>query len=312
LIGSFLVLSAATSGSIEEEASVVKIVSANLARTNERLTLGETQRLFAGLESFANLEDSFEAFCEFARQWPDFCPISLKKPSGEPLPLVPHEQCHALVIRFRDFLRLVWRRDPVALQEQLLKILLGLTYEPVGHEPQPNEEDEELLEWVPLDTSSPEALAESQRIRGRVRERAWHEGERKQSEEALKDYDPRIRSAVWALMHDRKIGTCRPWRPLLVIDWEHSTWNYEPMNNFQRAAYALFRNSWRARNCRECARFFIASKQPQTFCGVQCYIIARRRRDLELWKTRGSSLRQKRRQKARGRKVKSRGRKGNS
>lgn len=262
----------------------------------------ETARLFAGLESFANLGDSFEEFCKFAEQWPTFCPIVLRKSSGEVLPLFPHKAIHELVIRFRDFLRLVWRRDLVALRQQVPKVLLGLEYKTLGSESLPGEEVKP--EIAPGGRSSAEALVGwQQRRREQARETLEREDEESRSGKEFPEFDPGIRHAVWLLMHDREAGYCRPWSPFLVADWERGELGYEPANDFQRAVYSLFRQSWRARFCRECQRPFIAEKHPQMFCGIACSTIARRKRDLAFWKSTGSVLRRKRNRKRGGAKA---------
>jgi hypothetical protein len=77
-------------------------------------------------------------------------------------------------------------------------------------------------------------------------------------------------------------------------DWTSGTFRYEPNTNFRRALYALFRQSWRAKVCPQCKRYFIADKPPQRYCSTKCYGIAKRGRDLEFWRTMGSDLRKKR------------------
>ena len=267
-----------------------KSLAIRTPRSNTR-TGKQTARLFAGLESFVNLGDSFEDYCAFASQWPTFCPMAFQNSSGELLLLFPNRGCHTLVIQFRDFLRLVWRRDGVALREQVLKILLGMEYRTVGHEPLADAEEE--VEWVPIDASTPEALAKSQQMRDKAREQMRRGNDEKRRDRVLREYDPRIRLAMWGIMHDRETGYSRPWRPLLVADWERGEFFYEPMNDFQRAVYTLFRQSWRARICRECQRLFIADKNPQMFCGTDCSVIARRRRDLASWRKRVGKSRAK-------------------
>jgi hypothetical protein len=234
---------------------------------------------------------------EYATQWPTFCPVLLRKSSGDELLLFPHKSLYELVVVFRDFLRLVWRRDSATLREQVPKILLGLANQPLGHEPIANQEIEQ--EWVAVDTSSPISLAKSLRMREMAREQGGREREEERSKRKFRDFDPRIRRALWALQHDPETDHCRPWWPLLVVDWERSEFTYEPANDFQRAIYALLRQSWRARICRECQRFFIAEKHPQMFCGVACSTVARQKRDREFWKSKGNALRKIRNKKHR-------------
>jgi hypothetical protein len=259
---------------------------------SDRRTPDESASLFVGLEHFANLGDSYEDYCRFASRWPTFCPVAMKNSAGELLRLLPDKNCHALVMVFRDYLRSVWRWDAVALREQVLRILLGLANRPVGSEPLANEEED--IEWVLPDPSSPETLAATERMRELARRKEWTEGSEGRSKTILHDFDPRLRRTLWALMCDRATRRYFPTWPWFVADWARGEFSYEPGNDFQRAVYALFRQSWRARICRECQRLFVAKKHPQMFCGFECTANARRKRDLAFWKSKGSALRQKR------------------
>lgn len=82
--------------------------------------------------------------------------------------------------------------------------------------------------------------------------------------------------------------------PVITTDWVRGDFSYAPLNDFQRAVYMLFRESWRARSCPECGRLFVAAKPAQLYCSVNCSIGARRKRDLALWRTKGASKRRKR------------------
>lgn len=91
--------------------------------------------------------------------------------------------------------------------------------------------------------------------------------------------------------------------PVIIVDWALGEFSYEPLNDFQRAVYALWRESWRARICPECGRAFIAAKPPQLYCSPTCSTAARRKRDLALWRATGDARRRKRR----GRSVRKKG-----
>lgn len=77
-------------------------------------------------------------------------------------------------------------------------------------------------------------------------------------------------------------------------DWWAGTFRYEPDTEFRRAVYELFRQSWRARICPVCERYFIALKPPQRYCSTKCYGTGKRDRDLEFWRNVGSDRRKKR------------------
>lgn len=56
----------------------------------------------------------------------------------------------------------------------------------------------------------------------------------------------------------------------LKTNWESGNFIYTTTNNFQRAFYLLFRESWRARVCTICNTYFIAEKPRQKFCSPSC------------------------------------------
>jgi hypothetical protein len=53
-------------------------------------------------------------------------------------------------------------------------------------------------------------------------------------------------------------------------DWESGDFRYGSVNDFQRAFYLLFRESWRARVCPQCAMYFVGEKPRQKFCSLSC------------------------------------------
>lgn|SRR5487761_842299 len=257
----------------------------------------EVERLFAGLELFANLGDSFQEYRDFATKCPTFCPVALQNPSGRHLHLLPIESLHELVIVFRNYLRSVWRQHPATLREQILKILLGLAQKGVGAEPWEGEEEE--VDWVLPDPSTPETLAETERIRERVRKNEAIGELDSASRETLHDYDPPYRRALYRVMNDPQREGFNPMRPHLIADWVRGEFSYQPANDFQRAVFNLFRQSWRARSCRECQKLFIAAKHPQMFCSVRCSTAVKLRRNRAFWKNRGTPQRRKRNQERR-------------
>jgi hypothetical protein len=57
--------------------------------------------------------------------------------------------------------------------------------------------------------------------------------------------------------------------------------------DFEAALWTLFRESWRARTCSQCKRYFIAEKPAQTYCSTRCYGDAKRGRRLAWWNKAG-------------------------
>ncbi|HVS87099.1 MAG TPA: hypothetical protein VHF01_02630 [Candidatus Acidoferrum sp.] len=72
-----------------------------------------------------------------------------------------------------------------------------------------------------------------------------------------------FRSVIPAVAYSHREARLRP-------DWESGDFLYGSMNNFQRAFYLLFRESWRARVCPQCNTYFVGEKPRQKFCSLSC------------------------------------------
>jgi hypothetical protein len=100
------------------------------ARTLNQRAPKDKERLFQGLECFANLGDSFKDYCAFAQKWPTFWPIEARdKSTDQPLGLLQNRSYHPLATAMRDYLRRVWRSEDQALKQQVPGILLGLKHD---------------------------------------------------------------------------------------------------------------------------------------------------------------------------------------
>jgi hypothetical protein len=78
------------------------------------------------------------------------------------------------------------------------------------------------------------------------------------------------------------------------FDWKRGEITYEPRNEFERALYALFRNSSHAKICAnaECtAPYFIARRTTQRYCSPDCAEVFQQRWKLDWWKRVGSKKR---------------------
>lgn len=82
-------------------------------------------------------------------------------------------------------------------------------------------------------------------------------------------------------------------------DWKSGSFRYEADTDFRRAVYELFRQSWRAKVCPDCCKYFIADKPPQRYCSSKCYGAAKLHRDREFWRRKGTVRRREREQKER-------------
>lgn len=81
--------------------------------------------------------------------------------------------------------------------------------------------------------------------------------------------------------------------PEVIASWRYGDFTYDPLNDFQRAFYLLFRERWRARICEQCRAYFIADKPPTRYCSTRCYGEAKRKRSLIWWKRKGRARRKK-------------------
>jgi hypothetical protein len=81
------------------------------------------------------------------------------------------------------------------------------------------------------------------------------------------------------------------------LDWKTGRFHYSPAFGFQAALYLVFRESWRARKCRNCRKPFAAKTPTQRFCDP-CAEEATKRRVGRWWKRHGKEWRAKRRKKS--------------
>jgi hypothetical protein len=213
------------------------------------------ERLFQGLENFANFGNSFAEYRTFAQEWPTFCPVEVRsKKTNEPMGFLLDQTYHWVTKGMRDYLRRVWRSEDRALEQQVPCVLLGLNTVTAKK----NTED----------FGSPADLVfESQLVNLTTRKNVY------------------------------------PVSPVISVDWIRGEFSYSPLNDFQRAVYLLFRESWRARSCSQCMRLFVAGKPAQLYCSTRCSGAARRQRDRELWKTIGAAKRRARKFQSNGRKI---------
>jgi hypothetical protein len=80
-------------------------------------------------------------------------------------------------------------------------------------------------------------------------------------------------------------------RPGVYPVWGSGVFTYVPDNDFQRAVYQLFLETWRARVCPRCSRYFIAQKAAQIYCSTKCGGGVKRERSLEWWRREGAARR---------------------
>jgi hypothetical protein len=93
------------------------------------------------------------------------------------------------------------------------------------------------------------------------------------------------------------------WPPQIKVDWQRSQFIYVPRTDFQRAVYALFRQSALAKVCAnpDCVTpYFIAGRTAQRYCSDSCAKVFQREWKRRWWKEQGSKWRQKKSRRKRG------------
>jgi len=238
-----------------------------------RLAHSEQERLWIGLERFVKCGDSVQEYEALGRNWPDFWPVKIweypnYKPRGplairEPIPapyrlhlseeqlggktdLAWHSACHKLFLFYRDTLRKIW------LGERLVADLgnsspLGWIVSPSGCV---GEGDAFLLGLTDFNEEALEAA-----------ERQGHD---------FRVARPHGLDNAWLEIYAQFPTARVEGRARIGMLWEVGDFVMYPRNDFEKAFYRLFRQSWRARKCPRCDKFFVARKPKQSFCGTEC------------------------------------------
>jgi hypothetical protein len=225
---------------------------------------------FSALEGFVNLDLSV-----FLKQYPDYAPFA--------------ETGLAAVERMkwcREQLRKVWAGlDPAGVR---LMILLGLKRNPdwkdrkvrVGDKLY-RDANEETPEVVHLDpTFAVDAISWTEIV---IEQEKYFEGQQfmvqENGEEELGD--PGVfRFESFGLPEAK-----------LMADWQTSGIRCEFKTNFQNAIYSLMQESWRAKICPICRKYFVAGKSAQAYCTHDCYVERKNKAALDYWKSEGKAKR---------------------
>jgi hypothetical protein len=291
-----------------------------------RLPRKEREWLMGRLEEFANLDDRESELERFFSSYPEFAPVRVRdvgdhntvwepQPDGDEYPIswprvVPWQpDLYRLFRAFRDILRWAWTHG----SDFAVGMLLGIhprASSILRGELRWWEGPAELVEGVKallrmllgihlrgeLPTDAPswwEGFAVGMllgiHLRGELPTDApsWWEGPERGLESELVEGVKALQGAYHIDLHPDA--------------WSPDSSKYQPDTPFRRAVYLLFRQSWRAKQCPVCGRYFVADKPRQRYCGSRCYGAAKRRRDLHYWRTVGTRRRQQRlRKQARG------------
>lgn len=226
------------------------------------LAASDRKRLFRGLERLVNTGDSLGDYEALAKAWPMLWPVSLESARGS---LAWKPECHKLFLVYRNLLRWLWGFGPpevVHCDDEAAKTPEETPFPEqaaldlllgIDKPPAP---DTPYMDWW-IDHAVPEMAEAVEQIA-----------------RAYPDCQPLDLAGVYA-------------------SWKRGQFFYAPMNDFQRAFYALFRESWRAKVCPHCSLYFIAGKPSQVYCGVECSNTAHRANALKWWKRVGAKRRAK-------------------
>lgn len=235
-----------------------------------RLAPADRERLWKGLERFVNCDDSVGQFEALGRAFVSFWPIRASyfidgnsmTPATRNIGVFEAVQrldwdpaCHSLFLFYRDTLRTLWRggREPTRYSFQ----------------------------WEPkfllgIDESNKRALQEARNHNSPIDAALY--SELVQSWEEILQKFPTARIA-----EDNHFE----------MIWGYGDFFFLPWNDFGRAFYLLFRQSWRARICLRCKMFFVARRPKQKFCGTVCSAGSRLASKRKWWHSVGTKNRKK-------------------
>jgi len=251
------------------------------------LAPSEREQLWKGLERFVNCGDSESDYRALGRAFPEFWPVkiwhyplqeldtfkNLVVPAiappdvplsdaeieesvrlGETADLDWHAACHSLFLFYRDTLRAIWTGDEKAhwFAGGMAEFLLGLTTL--------NEQARKEAEQSPY---APVGLFNL----------------------------PNELFNCWRGILDQFSTAVEEGQLTVDMLWECGDFYLVPRNDFQRAFYLLFRQSWRARVCPRCKMLFIARRPKQVFCGTVCSAGSRLASKRKWWRSVGTKRR---------------------
>jgi hypothetical protein len=213
--------------------------------------------LFDGLEIFVNAGDSDEEYRKIQMQIPNFWPLGLRGPVGpEGLdqPLEWPRDGQQLYRAFRDYLRRLWRSD---------------FYNDDG-----STRDSRYLEYL-LGLETRYAVAPPAGfLDSTLPTQGFADG--------------------WLVLYKKHKGLyCVP-SVSVAPSWKSAKFEYLCARDFQRGVYELLIESWRARLCRRCRKYFIADKAAQQHCSVACGNRSKTEIGLRYWHEKGAHRREAR------------------
>ena len=238
------------------------------ARASRQRAVDKPLRFYQ-LEKFVNLKDGPANFREMYETASEFLPVTFSTVEDcgvdeHPNSVVARwdDSFHDLLLVFRNMLREVWGSG----SEKKLAILLGL----------------DLVAWKIITRESADPPLNPLFI---ITDYSLIHS-------AMRKLDPYYHADLDAVSAYPKVETGSS----VVPEWGTGTLRFDlhGATGFRQALYALFQQSWRAKVCPRCGKYFIADKPPRSYCSTKCYGEAKKGRDARYWRSVGSKLRQKR------------------
>lgn len=262
-----------------------------------RLAASELERLWKGLERFANCGDSSEEYRALGRAFPDFWPTDIQYfPNQEPNAF--GGAAIGLVSRLGESFLDVPPLGSPALEE-------------ISDEEIASSSKTEGLNWNPVCHKLFLLYRDTLRLvwNGERESTGWLAGGEPDFLLGLRDWNERAREDVkkrnvpflptypfelyyaWEPILDR-YSTAWVEGPVYVrMLWRDGDFSLVPRNDFERAFYWLFRESWRARLCGRCKMLFVARRPKQMFCGTVCSAGSRLASKRKWWERVGAKRR---------------------
>lgn len=222
----------------------------------------ELQLAWDRLEHFVNLDDDSSKWAKFGDQYPNFFPVEFSEDEGWQ---DNDELLKPKKVGYQSEFRALF----CALRDMTRKVWWSGA-------------DTELSILLGVDPEAVKIMT--------------HQTKAQPIEHSLGGPYGRLEKGMAEISPDFKLILAHPMRATsLRPDWRLGTFRYEPDNEFRRALYALFQQSWRAKTCPRCGRCFVADKPAQMYCSTACYGASKQGRDRTYWRTTGSERREKRR-----------------
>ena len=233
---------------------------------DEMYLADERERLWDGLERIANCGDDLIQFRQLDLGFPTFSPIEVYRCScWDPA-------CHRLFLFYRDTLRALWRSGE------------GIRARKVRHSV-----DHSRVIRGALLTGACEYLIGSSDLN----EQAFKEARNGSKHNRMVPSE--LVQAAKTILNEFPSARLGGSNTMGML-WKHGSFVPVLLNDFQKAFYLLFLQSWRARICERCRRFFIARKPGRRFCGTDCSGGSRLASKRKWWHVKGAINRKKKSQ----------------